>query len=98
MAAIDRPRRQRGARLLGAEAGVSRPPARARGDVRFVYLKGDRATIAPRLAARAGHYMPATLLASQFATLEEPADAIVIDIRHRPRRRSRRSHSTRGSP
>jgi len=24
--------------------------------------------------------MPSTLLASQFATLEEPADAIVIDI------------------
>ncbi len=28
------------------------------GDVRIVYLKGDRATIAPRLAARPGHYMP----------------------------------------
>ena len=51
------------------------------GDVRLVHLKGDRATIASRLAARAGHYMPPTLLASQFATLEEPADAIVVDIR-----------------
>jgi gluconokinase len=51
------------------------------GDVRFVYLKGDRATLASRLAARAGHYMPASLLDSQLATLEEPADAIVIDIR-----------------
>jgi gluconokinase len=49
------------------------------GDVRFVYLKGDRATIAPRLVARAGHYMPASLLDSQFAVLEEPTDAITID-------------------
>lgn len=48
-------------------------------DVHFVYLKGDRATIAPRLAMRHGHYMPASLLESQFATLEEPTDAIVID-------------------
>ncbi len=51
------------------------------GEVRFVYLKGDAATIAPRLAARTGHYLPASLLASQFAALEEPADAIVVDIR-----------------
>ena len=51
------------------------------GDVRFFYLKGDRATIAPRLAARPGHYMPASLLDSQLATLEEPADATVVDIR-----------------
>lgn len=51
------------------------------GDVRFVHLKGDRATIESRLAVRAGHYMPASLLDSQFATLEEPADATVVDIR-----------------
>jgi gluconokinase len=51
------------------------------GDVRFVYLKGDYATIERRLAARAHRYMPATLLASQFATLEEPKDAIVVDVR-----------------
>ena len=35
----------------------------------------------PRLASRSGHYMPAALLASQFAALEEPPDAIVVDIR-----------------
>jgi gluconokinase len=51
------------------------------GDVRYVYLRGDEATIAPRLAARAGHYMPASLLTSQFAALEEPSDAMVVDIR-----------------
>jgi gluconokinase len=51
------------------------------GDVRFVYLKGDRATIEPRLTARAGHYMPASLLESQLAALEEPANATIVDIR-----------------
>jgi len=50
------------------------------GDVRFAYLRGDAATIAPRLAGRSGHFMPASLLTSQFATLEEPAAAIVIDV------------------
>jgi gluconokinase len=50
-------------------------------EVRVVYLKGDTATIAPRLASRRGHYMPASLLESQFAALEEPRDAIVVDIR-----------------
>ena len=50
------------------------------GSVRVVYLKGDAETIAPRLAGRRGHFMPPSLLASQFATLEEPDDAIVVDI------------------
>ena len=50
------------------------------GDVRTVFLNGDAATIEPRLASRRGHFMPASLLASQFATLEEPRDAIVVDI------------------
>ena len=51
------------------------------GDIRFVHLHGDRETIAARLAMRHHRYMPATLLDSQFATLEVPADAIVVDIR-----------------
>jgi gluconokinase len=51
------------------------------GDVRFAYLKGDAATIEPRLAGRTGHFMPPSLLASQFATLEEPTAAIVVDVR-----------------
>jgi gluconokinase len=51
------------------------------GDVRVVYLKGDAATIAPWIAHRSGHFMPASLLPSQFAALEEPTSAIVIDIR-----------------
>jgi gluconokinase len=42
-------------------------------DVRVVYLQGTKELIAGRLAARRGHFMPAALLDSQFATLEEPA-------------------------
>jgi len=51
------------------------------GDVRIVYLKGDAQTIAERLASRQHRYMPASLLASQFETLEEPVGACVVDIR-----------------
>lgn len=51
------------------------------GDVRFVYLEGDRATIAGRIANRTHRYMPASLLDSQFAALEVPPDAIDVDIR-----------------
>ena len=44
-------------------------------DVRFVYLKAEYALVARRMAAREGHYMPVTLLQSQFDTLEEPGSA-----------------------
>ncbi len=56
-------------------------------DLRFVFLRGDRTLIAQRLAGRTGHYMPASLLESQLATLEEPSpdeDAWVIDITSSP--------------
>jgi gluconokinase len=43
-----------------------------RKDVRLVYLKGSHALIAERMRARQGHFMPTTLLDSQFLTLEEP--------------------------
>jgi len=52
-------------------------------NVRIVYLKGDLDTIAVRLADRKHKYMPASLLQSQFAALEEPADALTVDIRGR---------------
>ena len=48
--------------------------------VSFVHLKGERELIASRLLARSGHYMPPSLLTSQFDTLEEPEDAYTIDI------------------
>jgi len=50
------------------------------GRLKFIYLKGSRELIAGRLGMRKNHFMPASLLDSQFATLEEPANAIVADI------------------
>lgn len=49
----------------------------------FVYLHGTMEQIATRLATRHGHYMPASLLDSQFADLEPPGEderALSIDI------------------
>lgn len=48
--------------------------------IKFVFLSGDFELISQRLAARDHAYMPATLLKSQFETLEPPEDAIHIDI------------------
>ncbi len=48
--------------------------------LRFIYLKGSKECIRARLDARQNHYMPTALLDSQFATLEEPEDAILVDI------------------
>ena len=45
-----------------------------RRDVRLVYLRGDKALITGRQAARHNHFMPVTLVDSQFATLEEPGE------------------------
>ncbi|MEP6740149.1 MAG: gluconokinase [Caldimonas sp.] len=42
--------------------------------VRFVFLDGSADLIGARMAERAGHYMPSTLLASQLGTLEVPGD------------------------
>jgi len=49
-------------------------------DARLVYLDGSKTLIASRVAARKHRYMPASLLDSQFATLEPPAHAIRIDV------------------
>lgn len=43
-----------------------------RPDLRLVFLAGDPALVAARQAARPEHLMPASLMASQFATLEPP--------------------------
>ncbi|MBL4891334.1 MAG: gluconokinase [Rhizobiaceae bacterium] len=42
--------------------------------IAFIHLSGTKETIAERQADRPGHYMPAGLLDSQFATLEIPDD------------------------
>jgi gluconokinase len=56
----------------------------------LVYLKGSEVEIAPRLENRRGHFMPADLLASQFADLEEPEDALTVSISCSPDRIVRR--------
>ena len=48
--------------------------------VGIVYLKGSYDLIHARMAARPGHYMKASMLQSQFAALEEPLDALIVDI------------------
>ena len=56
-----------------------------RPDVALVYLKGSRELIGARMAARQHHFMPPALLDSQFATLEEPPDAITVDVGRTPK-------------
>jgi gluconokinase len=82
------------ARVLASEAPIlvgcsalkrayrDRIRAGAGGPVTFVHLSGSRELIASRMAARTGHYMPTSLLDSQFAALEPPSpdEALTIDI------------------
>lgn len=52
-------------------------------NVTFVYLKGSYELIAARIAARPHHFMPLSLLKSQFEVLEEPGEdenAITVGI------------------
>ena len=59
-------------RLIGMRAGV-----------RLVYLYGSRDLLAARIGARRGHFMPASLLDSQLATLEPPTPderPIALDV------------------
>lgn len=54
-----------------------------RPDTLLVYLRGSKALIGERMRARHGHFMPAALLDSQFADLEEPSAAenpIIVEI------------------
>jgi gluconokinase len=53
-------------------------------EARVVFLHGAKPLIAARLAERKHRYMPASLLDSQFATLEPPAQAIAIDVAGEP--------------
>ncbi len=56
--------------------------AGAQGAVQFIHLTGSYEVLASRMAARTGHFMPASLLDSQLAVLEPPGpeEAIAIDI------------------
>src|ERR1700737_3000932 len=52
-----------------------------RGDeIKLVYLKGSYDLIAQRLLTRHGHFADEHILAGQFADLEEPSDAVVVEI------------------
>jgi gluconokinase len=53
-------------------------------DVRFIYLKGERALLEERMHTRHGHFMAERMLASQLAALEEPEDAVVVDVDRSP--------------
>jgi carbohydrate kinase (thermoresistant glucokinase family) len=58
-----------------------------RSDVRLVFLQGERELIARRITMRHGHFMPPSLLESQFAALEEPGPEehpITVSIAARP--------------
>jgi carbohydrate kinase (thermoresistant glucokinase family) len=52
--------------------------------VSIVYLKGDFDLLWSRMSGRKNHYMQPKMLQSQFAALEEPENALVIDIAQRP--------------
>lgn len=55
--------------------------------IRFVYLKVDRDTAAARVASRKGHFMPASLIDSQYADLQQPEadeNSITLDARKTP--------------
>jgi gluconokinase len=55
--------------------------------LRFLHLQGEQTLIAARQAAREGHFMPPSLVASQFATLEPPAPeerVIALDVAASP--------------
>jgi gluconokinase len=49
-------------------------------EVHIVYLKGDADLIAKRLSARHGHFADVQILASQFADLEQPENAVTVEI------------------
>jgi gluconokinase len=59
-----------------------------RADVRLVYLKGDETLIARRIATRHEHFMPRSLLHSQFDALQEPGsdeNPVIVSIEPEPR-------------
>ena len=49
-------------------------------DVKLVYLRGSKELIAERLRHRTGHFAGEAILDDQFAVLEEPRNALAVDI------------------
>lgn len=53
-------------------------------DIAVIYLRGSYDLIWERMKSRQGHYMKANMLKSQFDALQEPDDAIIINITDPP--------------
>ena len=56
------------------------PPAPSLTNVKFIYLKCDIDTIRKRISSRQNHFMPPSLIESQFADLEEPSGGGVVVV------------------
>jgi gluconokinase len=67
--------------LLSPGEGNAHPDA---SEIKIVYLRGSYQLIAGRVRARQGHFAGEELLSSQFAALEEPRDALTIDVDQTP--------------
>jgi len=52
--------------------------------ITWIYLKGSASLIRSRLQHRTGHYMKEDMLARQFEALEEPSDALIVDVSKPP--------------
>ena len=94
-----------GARVSLAFSGLRRQHRdvlRATGlPLRFLFLRGEPALIGQRMRERSGHYMPVTLLDSQFATLEEPAgedDVVMLPVDLPPDAQLRRALQALAAP
>jgi gluconokinase len=50
----------------------------------WIFLEGNYETIYSRMQNRKAHYMPASLLQTQFDSLEKPANSFLVDIQKKP--------------
>jgi 6-phosphogluconolactonase len=78
---------QRGEDLVVACSALKQAYRRMLGKgipVAWVYLMATPALLRSRLRLRRGHFMKAEMLASQLETLEEPSDALVVDVSNPP--------------
>ena len=88
---IDKTRRSRGRGVIACSALKHRYRdvlIGDRADVRLIFLKGDEELIARRIATRHEHFMPRSLLHSQFEALEEPGpdeNPVTVSIEPKPR-------------
>jgi len=53
-------------------------------DMRIVYLRGTYEVMRHHIESRRGHFAGESILAGQFADLEEPQNALVLDVSHAP--------------